>query len=366
VLDFYILPFQNLLAMYNSRIAGMGYYVPEKVVTNDDLSQYMDTSDEWIQERTGIQERRYATKHKETTTTMAAIATKRAAADAGIELNEIDFIVFATLSPDYFFPGCGVLLQRELGITKTEIGAVDIRNQCSGFVYGLSIADQFVKTGMYKNVLVVGSEMHSMGLDFNTRGRNVTVIFGDGAGAVIMQPTEDNSKGVLTTHLHSDGTCAEELAMIVGGSHGGYHLGKEAYGFPDEETPGGIYITQKMLDDHLIYPNMNGPLVFKWAVQKFPAVIQEALAKANFKPSDIDLLIPHQANLRISQFVQKLLGLPDEKVHNNIQKYGNTTAASIPIALCEARDEGKVKEGDLICLAAFGSGFTWGSALIRW
>jgi 3-oxoacyl-[acyl-carrier-protein] synthase-3 len=352
--------------MLNSKIAGLGYYVPEKIVTNDDLSQYMDTSDEWIQERTGIKERRYAKKHEETATTMAAIAAERACKDAGVDKEEIDFIIFATLSPDYFFPGCGVLLQREMGITKTEIGALDIRNQCSGFIYGLSVADQFVKTGMYKNVLLVGSEMHSMGLDFDTRGRNVTVIFGDGAGAAIIQPTKEEGKGILTTHLHSDGTCAEELAMITPGSHGGHHLGKEQFGFPDEDLPGGIYLTQKMIDDHLIYPNMNGPLVFKWAVQKFPAVIKEALDKTGYKSTDINMLIPHQANLRISQFVQRMLGLKDDQVHNNIDKYGNTTAASIPIALCEARDQGKIKSGDLVCLAAFGSGFTWGSALIRW
>ena len=334
--------------MKNTKIGGIGYYVPENVVTNDDLTKHMDTSDDWIKERTGIRERRYAKKHEETTTTLAAEAAKKAIADAGIDKEEIDFIIFATLSPDYFFPGCGVLLQRELGITKTEIGALDIRNQCSGFIYGLSIGDQFIKTGMYKNILLVGSEMHSMGLDFDTRGRNVTVIFGDGAGAVVLQPTEEEGRGVLTTNLHSNGTCAEELAMITPGSHGGYHLGKEKFGFPDEDQPGGIYLTQKMLDDHLFYPNMNGPLVFKWAVQKFPAAIQEALDDTGYTPEDVDMLIPHQANLRISQFVQKLMQLDDSKVFNNIQKYGNTTAASIPIALCEARDLGKIKDGDCL------------------
>ncbi len=352
--------------MFNTKIAGLGYYLPETVVSNDELTQYMDTTDEWIQERTGIKERRYAIKHEETTTTMGAIAAQRAIDDAGIDKSEVDFIIFATLSPDYFFPGCGVLVQRELGITDQEVGALDIRNQCSGFLYGLSVADQFVKTGMYKNVLLVGSEMHSMGLDFHTRGRNVTVIFGDGAGAAILQPTEDESKGILTTHLHANGTNAEELAMITPGSHGGHHLGKEKFGFPSESDPGGIYITQKMIDDHLIYPNMNGPLVFKTAVKKFPEVITEALKKVGKNPGDIDMLIPHQANLRIAQFVQRILGLKDEQVYNNIQKYGNTTAASVPIALTEARDEGKISEGDLVCLAAFGSGFTWGSALIRW
>lgn len=349
--------------MYNSKIAGLGYYVPETVVTNNDLKKYMDTSDEWIQERTGIRERRYAKKHEETTTTMGARAAKIAIERAGIAKEDVDFIIFATLSPDYYFPGCGVLVQRELGITKMEVGALDVRNQCSGFMYGLSVADQYVKTGMYKNVLVIGSEMHSMGMDFSTEGRGITVIFGDGAGAAVVQPTEDMTKGILTTKLHSDGTYAEKLAFISPGSHGGYHDDKD-YGFPDKETPSDIFVTQKMMDDKLT-PHMEGTYVFKMAVQKFPEVIMEALDDQGLKPSDIDLLVPHQANLRISAFVQRRLGLKDEQIWNNIQRYGNTTAASIPIALAEAWESGKVKEGDLICLAAFGSGFTWGSALIR-
>lgn len=349
-----------------TKIAGTGHYVPENVVTNDDLTKYMDTSNEWIIERTGIEERRYATKHKESTTTLGAKAARMAIKNAGITAEDIDFIIFATLSPDYYFPGCGVLLQRELGITGIEAGALDIRNQCSGFVYGLSIADQFIKSGMYKNILLVGAEMHSMGLDFSTEGRNVTVIFGDGAGAVVLQPTEDENQGILTTCLHSDGTHAEELAMINPGSHGGYHLGTEKFGYPDPSTPGGVFVTQKMVDDNMLVPNMTGQLVFKTAVVKFPQVIKEALEKTNLSTSDIDLLIPHQANLRISQFVQKTLRLPDEKVVNNIQKYGNTTAASIPIAMSEAWHDGRIKDGDLVCLAAFGSGFTWGSVLIRW
>jgi len=350
----------------NSKIAGLGFYVPERVVTNEELTQYMDTSDAWIQERTGIQERRYAAKHEESTTSMARRASEIAIERAGISKEDVDFIIFATLSPDYYFPGCGVLLQRELGITKTEIGALDIRNQCSGFVYGLSVADQFIKSGMYKNILLVGSEKHSMGLDYSTRGRNVTVIFGDGAGAAIIQPTEEEGKGVLTTHLHSDGTHAEELAFISPGAHGGYFGDKEQYGFPSEEKPGGLFLTQKMLDDGMIFPNMNGQLVFKNAVVKFAKVIKKALATTGNKPEDISLLVPHQANLRIAQFVQKTFGLSDSQVYNNIQKYGNTTAASIPIALTEAWEQGRVKDGDLVCLAAFGSGFTWGSALIRW
>jgi 3-oxoacyl-[acyl-carrier-protein] synthase III len=355
--------------MLRSKIGGIGSYVPDKVVTNDDLTKVMDTSDEWIQERTGIKERRYGTKHEETTTTMGARAAEIAIERAGISKEDIDFIIFATLSPDYYFPGCGVLLQRELGITNTEIGALDIRNQCSGFVYGLSVADQFVKTGMYKNVLLVGAEMHSMGLDFSTEGRSVTVIFGDGAGAVVLQPTEEEGQGVLQTCLHSDGTYAEKLAFINPGSHGGYHkkhTGEEVdYGYSDAEF-GEIFLNQHMLDNDQIYPNMEGQFVFKMAVQKFPQVIMEALEKAGLKKEDINMLVPHQANLRISQFVQKRLGLKDEQVWNNIQKYGNTTAASVPIALCEAWESGAVKDGDLVCLAAFGSGFTWGAALIRW
>jgi len=351
--------------MPQSKIAGIGFYVPEQVVTNHDLMKFMDTSDEWIQERSGIRERRYGIKGKETPTTMAAEATKIACERAGISTHEIDFIVFATLSPDYYFPGCGVLLQRELGITKTEIGALDVRNQCSGFIYSLSVADQFIKSGMYKNVLVVGSEMHSMGLDFTTRGRNVAVLFGDGAGAVILQPTEEEGKGILTTHLHSDGTHAEELALLSPGSHGWYHLPDIDFGFPEVEL-GEIFVYPNLLENKTYYPNMNGQLVFKTAVTKFPEVIHEALTKTGYAPSDINLLVPHQANLRIAQFVQKTLGLSDDKVYNNIMKYGNTTAASIPIALCEAWEAGKVKDGDLVCLAAFGSGFTWGSALIRW
>lgn len=352
--------------MLKSRIAGVGKYLPERVVTNDELAQHMDTSDEWIQERTGIKERRYAKKHDETTATMAAEASKMAIERAGIDKEDVDFIIFATLSPDYYFPGAGVILQRELGITKTEIGALDVRNQCTGFVYALSVADQFIKSGMYKNILIVGAEMHSMGLDFSTRGRSVSVIFGDGAGAVIMQPTDVEGKGVLNTKLHSDGTHAEQLALINPGSHGGKHLGKDGFGYPSDDQMGEVFVTQKMLDDGLLYPNMNGQLVFKHAVVKFPAVIMEGLEDAGLAPGDINMLVPHQANLRISAFVQRKLGLSDDQVYNNIQRYGNTTAASIPIALCEAWEEGKIKDGDLVCLAAFGSGFTWGSALIRW
>lgn len=348
--------------MYRSKIAGIGYYVPDNTYTNDDLSRFMDTNDAWIQERTGIKERRFADRYTETTTTMGVEAAKVAIARAGISTQDIDFIIFATLSPDYYFPGCGVLLQREMKMK--EVGALDIRNQCSGFVYALSVADQFIKTGMYKNILVVGSEKHSFAMDFNTRSRNVSVIFGDGAGAVVLQPADQDGQGILSTHLHSDGADAEILAMLYPGSHANkWQTDKPP--FPDQEL-GGLFLTPEQLSSGAALPYMDGPAVFKKAVVKFPEVIKEALAANQLQAEDIDLLVPHQANLRISQYVQQVLKLPDEKVFNNIQKYGNTTAASVPIALCEAWEAGKVKDGDLICLAAFGSGFTWASALIRW
>lgn len=351
--------------MKRSKIAGIGFYVPERIVTNDDLSKVMNTTDEWIQERTGIKERRFGVKHKETTTTLGAKAAEIAIKRAGIEKNDVDFIIFATLSPDYYFPGCGVLLQREMGMTQKAVGALDIRNQCSGFIYALSVADQFIKTGVYKNILVVGAEMHSMGLDFSDEGRNVSVIFGDGAGAVILQPTDKEGQGIITTKLHADGTHAEMLAFMNPGCHGGYHTNPDDFGYSDKDFD-SIFLTQHMLDHNQIYPFMDGQFVFKLAVQKFPEVIKEALDEAGLSVEDIDMLIPHQANLRISQFVQRSLKLRDDQVWNNIQKYGNTTAASIPIALCEAWEAGKIKEGDLVCMAAFGSGFTWGSALLRW
>ena len=349
--------------MPNSKIAGIGFYVPEQIVSNNDLTQYMETSDEWIQERTGIQERRYAKRTGETTTTMGVQAAAVAIQRAGITPQDIDFIVFATLSPDYYFPGCGVLLQRAMKMK--EAGALDIRNQCSGFVYALSVADQFIKTGMYKNILVVGSEKHSFGLDFSTRGRNVSVIFGDGAGAVVLQPTEKEGHGILSTHLHSDGESAELLAMYNPGTHANYWTQNKLADF-DEAEMGEMFMSKTMIDKAQNFPFMDGPAVFKKAVVKFPEVIMEALDKNNLSAKDLTMLIPHQANLRIAQFVQQKLGLKDEQVYNNIQKYGNTTAASVPIALCEAWENGKIKDGDLVCLAAFGSGFTWASALIRW
>jgi len=335
--------------MKNTRIVGVGHYVPEQVVTNFDLAKLMDTNDEWIVERTGVKERRYFDYKKDTCSNMAAKATKMALERANVDVNEIDLIVFATISPDYMFPGSGVLMQRELGLDKKAIAAIDIRNACSGFIYALSIADQFIKTGMYKTIAVIGSEIQSSGLEFSDRQRHVSVIFGDGAGAVILQATDEPGKGILSTHLHSDGTYAEELCVKDPGSSR-----------KREER-----LTPEMLKGESVQAHMNGNLVFKHAVVRFMEVITETL-KANGKSrEDIDILVPHQANLRISNFIEKKLQI-EGKVYNNIQKYGNTTAASIPIALSEAWAEGKIKENDLVCLAAFGSGFTWASALINW
>jgi 3-oxoacyl-[acyl-carrier-protein] synthase-3 len=332
--------------MRYSKISGLGHHVPETVITNEYLSSIMDTNDAWIIERTGIKERRYIDPSKDTVANMAAKATRMALQRANLTEKDIEFIVFATITPDYFFPGSGVLLQRELGLES--IGALDIRNACSGFIYALSVADQFIKSGMYKTILVVGAEIQSTAIDMTTRGRNTAVIFADGAGAAILQPSD--KPGILSTHLHSDGRFAEELYVRDPGSSR-----------PREERQ-----PEQILDTTTFKVVMNGSQVFKHAVVRFNEVIHEALDANGMKKDDIDLLIPHQANLRISQFIQQKLELPDDKVYNNIMRYGNTTAASIPIAMSEAWAEGKIKENNLICLAAFGSGFTWASALIRW
>jgi len=333
--------------MYKARIKGMGFYVPENVVTNDDLSTMMDTNDEWIRERTGISERRWVVPGEDSTSGMGVKAARMALENANMKADEIDFIIFATLSPDYYFPGPGVQVQEALGLDT--IGALDVRNQCSGFVYALSVADQYIKTGMYKNILVIGSELHSGGLDKSTRGRGVTVIFGDGAGAAIVSQSDDDS-GILSTHLHSQGAHAKELALI----------GPATSRWVDQ------IISDNDDEDVSYFPYMNGNYVFKHAVTRFPQVINEALEANDLRAEDISLLVPHQANLRISQFIQRTMKLRDDQVFNNIMKYGNTTAASIPIALAEAVSEGKVEKGDIVCLAAFGSGFTWASALLKW
>ncbi|MEC5166331.1 3-oxoacyl-[acyl-carrier-protein] synthase-3 [Flavobacterium sp. PL11] len=335
--------------MYHSKITGLGFYVPENVVTNDDLSKIIETNDEWIQERTGIKERRHIIAGQDTTTSMGVKAAQIAIERSGVAKEDIDFIVFATLSPDYYFPGPGVLVQRDLGLRT--IGALDVRNQCSGFIYALSVADQYIKTGMYKNILIIGSEVHSSGLDMTSRGRGVSVIFGDGAGAAVLSREEDVTKGILSTHLHSEGQHAEELVLKAPGMGGRWVSDILADNDPNDES---------------YFPHMNGQFVFKNAVVRFSEVINEGLQANNLEVSDINMLIPHQANLRISQFIQNKFKLSDDQVFNNIQKYGNTTAASIPIALTEAWEQGKIKSGDLVVLAAFGSGFTWGSAIIRW
>lgn len=336
--------------MYNSKITGLGYYVPENVVTNNDLKQWMDTSDEWIQERTGIKERRWIDPKTsdDSTSVMGAKAAKIAIERAGLTKDDIDFIVFATLSPELYFPGGGVQIQDLLDMPT--IGALDVRNQCSGFIYAMSVADQFIKTGMYKNILVIGSENHSGGLERSTRGRGVTVIFGDGAGAAVLSRCEEEGKGILSSHLHSEGKHAKELVLE------GPSTGRWVPEIMEANDP----------EDVSYYPYMNGQFVFKHAIGRFSEAIIEGLEANGLQKEDIDMLIPHQANLRIAQFIQKKFQLPNENVYNNIQKYGNTTAASVIIALTEAWEKGKIKDNDLVILAAFGSGFTWGSVVIRW
>jgi 3-oxoacyl-[acyl-carrier-protein] synthase-3 len=335
--------------MYNSKIIGLGYYVPENVVSNDDLKEFMETSDEWIQERTGIKERRWIDpKSEDTTAVMGAKAARIAIERAGLTKDDIDFIVFATLSPDMYFPGCGVQVQDMLEMPT--IGALDVRNQCSGFIYAMSVADQFIKTGMYKNILVIGAENHSGGLEKSTRGRNVSVIFGDGAGAAVLSRSEEPGKGILSSHLHSEGRHARELVLEG----------------PSTQRWVPEILEANNPDDISYYPYMNGQFVFKHAITRFSEAIVEGLQANNLEKEDIDMLIPHQANLRIAQFIQKKFQLSDDKVYNNIMKYGNTTAASVIIALTEAWELGKIKDNDLVVLAAFGSGFTWGSVIIRW
>ncbi|WP_339923311.1 beta-ketoacyl-ACP synthase III [uncultured Cyclobacterium sp.] len=332
--------------MLKSIIAGAGHYLPERIVTNDDLSEMMNTNDEWIVERTGIHERRWFTPGVDTVTSMAKNASIMAIKNAGIATKAIDFIIFATITPDYFIPGNGVLLQRELGLQG--IGALDVRNACSGFIYALSIADQFIKTGMYKYILVVGAEIQSSALNKNDEGRSSAVIFADGAGAVVCSASEDENRGILSTHLHADGDFAEELYV------------------KDPGSSREVRLSQELIESGSFNLSMNGNTVFKHAVLRFKEVIEEALVANNIESKDIDLLIPHQANLRISQYIQNKMGLKDDQVFNNIMYYGNTTAATIPIAISESLQQNRIKKGDLVCLAAFGSGFSWASALMKW
>ena len=324
---------------------GMGHYVPPKVVTNDDLAKMIDTSDEWIQQRTGIKQRHYIDKDGTGPSDLAVPAAQMACKNAGIEVSEIDAIIFATLSPDYTFPGSGVLLGDKLGLPG--VPALDVRNQCSGFLYGLQVADAWIRCGMYKCVLLVGAEVHSTGIDFTDEGRDVTVLFGDGAACALLGPTDSEDTGVLDVEVHADGSGAKELWL---------------------EAPASAYIpriTHEMIDERRVWPAMNGRQVFRWATTKMPEVARSVLERNGVTPADLDLVVPHQANKRINEFVGQKLEIPPEKVVHNIQKYGNTTAASIPLALSEAIQEGRAKTGDLILMPAFGSGFTWGAALIR-
>lgn len=331
--------------MPRTAFLGTGFYVPERVVTNDDLTQLMDTTDEWIRERSGIRERRWTTGEM-TGAEMARRASEDALSDAGMVASDLDAIILATLSADHQFPGTSAFLQRELGVPG--IPAMDVRTQCTGFVYGLSVADAWIRVGQYRTVLLVGVEIQSTGLDVSTEGRDMAVLFGDGAGAAVLGATDEEGRGVLTTHLHCDGRFAEKLWIDASCSY---------------RNP---RITHEDLDVGRHYPKMEGREVFRHAVTQMPAVVMEALEVCRLGVEDIDLLIAHQANQRISEGVQKRLGLPSEKIFNNIQRYGNTTAASIPIALAEAVDQGRLARGDLLALTAFGSGFTWGSALVRW
>jgi len=330
--------------MRGARIIGTGRALPKRVVRNEELTRLMDTSDEWIVQRTGVRERRYVDPGTGSSH-LGAEAAAKAIAAAGLTVNDIDLIVFATLSPDHVFPGNGVLVQHQLGMRS--VGALDVRDQCTGFVYGLSVAEAYVKGGFHDRVLVIGAEVQSTGLDFSTKGRDVAVIFGDGAGAVVVGPAEPG-RGILSSHLHSEGKYARELWL-------------ESPSFLDNP-----WITHEMIDAGRHFPKMNGRYVFTHAVRRFPEVIREALEKNGLAVEDLSLLIPHQANLRITQAVGAALQLPEGKVYSNVERYGNTTAASIPIALDECVEQGRIREGDIVCLASFGSGFTWASALLRW
>ena len=331
--------------MPNPYISGTGFYLPPRIVTNDELSSYMDTTDEWIQERTGIKERRYVEKGVGPSD-LAISATEQALKAAGLKVSDIDFIIFATSTPDFYAPGSGCVLQEKMGFN--EIGALDIRVQCSGFIYGLSIAEQYIRTGNFKNILLIGAEVQSTAMNLTDEGRDTAIIFGDGSGAAIISATEEN-KGILSTHMHSEGKYLKELWLEAPASNAGHPR-----------------ITREVLDEGKQYLKMNGKEVFRHAVTRFPEVINEALEANNLTSENINLLIPHQANLRITQMVQKRLGLSNDQVFSNIHKYGNTTAATIPIALAEAFNEGRIKEGDILVLAAFGAGFTWASAIMKW
>jgi 3-oxoacyl-[acyl-carrier-protein] synthase-3 len=331
--------------MARSAILGVGHYVPSKVVTNDDLAKLMPTSDAWIQQRTGIKERRFIEHDGIGASDLAVPAAKMALERAGRDAKDVDMIVFATLSPDVNFPGSGCFLGHKLGLPG--VPALDVRNQCSGFLYGLSVADAWVRAGVYRNVLVVGAEVHSTGIELNERGRDVAVLFGDGAGAALVGPSPSDARGLLSLTLHADGVGAKELWV------------------PAPASMSIPRLTHEMLDRGDHYPHMNGKQVFRWATEKMPEVAREALSAAGLGTDAVDLFVPHQANMRINQMVAAKLGLPEDKVVHNIERYGNTTAATIPIGLSESFAEGKLGEGKNVLMAAFGSGYTWGAAVVR-
>src|SRR5512138_2391084 len=333
--------------MPRTAFVALGTYVPERVVKNDDLTKVMETSDAWIQERTGIQERRWVPEAVEVdNSTLALEATRRALAKASWQPKDVEAIVYCSMTPDHMLPADGCFLNAKLGVPG--VPAIDLRNQCTGFLYGLAVADAWIRIGMYRRILLVGSEIHSTGLDVSTRGRDTAVIFGDGAGAALLEATDDPGRGVLSVHLHADGRGARDLFV---------------------DAPGSMYhprVQASMIDSGAVFPVMEGQKVFKNAITKMPAVVREALDQHGLAAKDLKVLIPHQANLRIAQMVQRALELRDDQVFNNIQKYGNTTAASIPLALAEAVEERGIRRGDLVGLCAFGAGFTWASALVRW
>lgn len=332
--------------MVRSAILGVGHYVPTKVVTNDDLAKLMPTSDEWIQQRTGIKERRFIEHDGIGASDLAVPAAKMALERAGRTAADVDMILFATLSPDVTFPGPGCFLADKLGLHG--VPALDVRNQCSGFLYSLSVADAWVRVGAYKNILVVGAEVHSTGIELNERGRDVAVLFGDGAGAALVGPSPSEDRGLLSIALHADGAGAKDLWIPAPASM---------------RSPSRI--THEMLDRGEQYPHMNGKQVFRWATEKMPEVSVEVLKAAGMTVADVDLFVPHQANMRINQLVAQKLGIPQEKVVHNIERYGNTTAATIPIGLSEAFADGKLGEGKTILSSAFGSGYTWAAAVLR-
>mgnify|MGYP001167787892 CR=1 FL=1 len=332
--------------MNNAYIKDITFYVPDKILTNDDLSKLMDTSDEWISTRTGIKQRHVVGDSGEGPVDLAVIAAEKLLSKLNLQKNEIDFVVFATSTSERYIPGSGSLFQNKMGLNN--VGVLDIRQGCAGFVYAISVANQFIQTGTYNNILVIGAEVHSTQLNFDNDGRNVAVLFGDGATAALLTTSGNDKKGILSSHLHSDGNFVDELGTRV----------------PSSNFKG--LISEKMIKDrkHNIY--MNGREVFKHAVRRFPEVIKEGLEYNNFSISDLSIVIPHQANYRISKAVQEKLNIDDDKVFSNIHNYGNTTAASVGIALTEAIEQGKVNNNDIVVLAAFGSGFYWSSVVIRW